>query len=43
MTLFAAFMVTVQVPVPVQEPPLHPINALPTAALAVNVTLVPVL
>lgn len=32
---------TVQVPVPVQAPPLHPVNTLPDAAAGVSVTLVP--
>src|SRR5215470_8726910 len=38
----AAFMVTVQVPVPVQPPPLQPENVEPAAGVAVNVTAVPV-
>ena len=42
-TVVAAFMVTVHVPVPVQPPPVHPANVEPDAALAVSVTLVPVL
>jgi len=37
----AILIVTVQLPVPVQPPPLHPIKSEPAAALADNVTLVP--
>ena len=37
----AALTVTVQVPVPVQPPPLQPENAEPAAGVAVNVTAVP--
>jgi hypothetical protein len=40
-TDWAAFIVTVQLPVPVQAPPLHPAKVEPVAALAVSVTLVP--
>jgi len=40
-TEVAAFMVTVQEPVPVQPPPLQPVNADPAAAAAVRVTDVP--
>ena len=36
-----AFITTVHVPVPVQAPPLHPVNTLPLAGDAVKVTLVP--
>ena len=39
-TVFAAFMVSVQVPVPVQAP-LQPAKVLPAAGVAVRVTLVP--
>jgi hypothetical protein len=39
-TEVAAFIVTVQVPVPVQ-PPLQPVNVDPAAGVAVNVTVVP--
>jgi len=41
-TVVAAFMVTVHVPVPVQPPPLQPVNVEPAAAAAVSVTDVPV-
>jgi hypothetical protein len=37
----AAFIVTVQVPVPEQPPPLQPLKVDPLAALAVRVTTVP--
>jgi hypothetical protein len=37
----AILIVTVQLPVPVQPPPLHPVKSEPAAALADNVTLVP--
>ena len=39
-TLWAALMVTVQIPVPVQAP-LQPANLEPAAGVGVNVTLVP--
>jgi hypothetical protein len=34
-------MVTVQVPVPEQPAPVHPVNCDPADAVAVNVTVVP--
>jgi len=37
----AAFIVTIQVPVPVQPPPLQPVNVEPVVAAAVSVTTVP--
>ena len=37
----AAFIVTVQEPVPVQPPPLQPVNVEPAAGVAVKVTAVP--
>jgi len=37
----AAFSVTAQVPVPVQPPPLQPVNVEPAAGAAVKVTMVP--
>ena len=37
----AALIVTVQVPVPVQPPPLQPVNVEPAAGVAVRVTAVP--
>src|SRR5258705_3117108 len=40
-TAGAAFMVTAQVPVPVQPPPLQPVNVEPAAGVAVRVTTVP--
>ncbi len=40
-TFVSAFMVTVQVPVPEQPPPLQPANAEPAAGWAVSVTWVP--
>jgi hypothetical protein len=40
-TVVAAFIVTVQVPLPVQPPPLHPVKVEPGAAAAVRVTAVP--
>lgn len=40
-TVAAAVRLTVQVPVPVQPPPLHPANVEPALAEAVRVTLVP--
>src|SRR5262245_23485840 len=40
-TVVAAFMVTVQAPVPAQPPPLHPVKAEPVAGVAVSVTTVP--
>jgi hypothetical protein len=40
-TVIAAFIVTVHVPVPLQPPPLHPKKLLPDPAVAVNVTCVP--
>ena len=36
-----AFIATVQVPVPVHAPPLHPVNTEPADAAAVKITLVP--
>lgn len=42
-TEVAAFMVTVHVPVPVQPPPDQPVKVEPDVALAVSVTLLPVL
>jgi len=41
-TVCAAFTVTLQVPVPVQPPPLQPVNVEPVAGVALNVTAVPV-
>jgi hypothetical protein len=41
LTLVAALMVTVHVPVPAQPPPLHPANVEPAAGAAVSVTTVP--
>ena len=41
MTDWAALIVTVQVPVPVQLPPLQPVNVEPAAGVAVSVTAVP--
>ena len=41
MTDWAALIVTVQVPVPVQLPPLQPVNVEPVAGVAVSVTAVP--
>jgi hypothetical protein len=40
-TLVVAFMVTLQVPVPEQPPPLHPLNVDPPLGAAVRVTTVP--
>jgi len=40
-TFCAAFIVTVQVPVPLQPAPLHPAKVDPSDAVAVNVTTVP--
>jgi len=40
-TDWAALIVTVQVPVPVQLPPLQPVNVEPAAGVAVSVTAVP--
>jgi hypothetical protein len=40
-TPVAPFMVTVQVPVPLQPAPLQPVNFEPDAAFAVSVTRVP--
>jgi hypothetical protein len=40
-TVAAALIVTVHVPVPVQPPPLQPLNVDPAAGVAVNVTAVP--
>ena len=40
-TVVAAVSVTVQVPVPVQPPPLQPAKVEPDAADAVSVTIVP--
>jgi hypothetical protein len=40
-TAWAALMVTAQVPVPVQPPPLQPVNVDPAAGVAVKVTAVP--
>ena len=40
-TVWAALIVTVHVPVPVQPPPLQPLNVEPAAGVAVNVTAVP--
>jgi len=42
-TVVAAFMVTVQLPVPEQPPPLQPEKVEPPAGLAVRVTAVPLL
>lgn len=42
-TVVLAFSVTVQVPVPVQPPPLHPAKVTPAAATAVKVAEVPLL
>jgi hypothetical protein len=42
-TLVAALMVTLQVPVPEQPPPLQPLNVDPPLAAAVRVTTVPLL
>src|SRR5437588_2390163 len=41
-TACAALIVTLQVPVPVQPPPLQPVNVEPAAGAAVRVTTVPV-
>ena len=41
MTVWAALIVTVQVPVPEQPPPLQPVNVEPAAGVAVSVTAVP--
>ena len=41
MTVCAALIVTVQVPVPEQPPPLQPVNVEPAAGAAVSVTAVP--
>ena len=40
-TVCAALIVTVQVPVPEQPPPLQPVNVEPAAGVAVRVTAVP--
>lgn len=40
-TLLAASIVTLQVPVPLQPPPLQPVNVLPEPGLAVKVTPAP--
>ncbi len=40
-TLVEPVIVTVQVPVPLQPPPLHPVNAMFASGVAVRVTLVP--
>src|SRR5207249_9066834 len=40
-TVVAAFSVTAQVPVPVQPPPLHPVNVDPAPGVAVRVTTLP--
>jgi hypothetical protein len=40
-TVLAAFMVTVQVPVPEQPAPVQPVNCDPADAVAARVTLVP--
>jgi hypothetical protein len=40
-TVWAALIVTVHVPVPVQPPPLQPLNVEPAAGVAVKVTAVP--
>src|SRR3954453_16032170 len=40
-TVVSAFIVTVQVPVPVQPPPLQPVKVEPAAGVAVRVTVVP--
>jgi hypothetical protein len=40
-TVLVAFRVTVQVPVPVQPPPLQPAKVEPFAGVAVRVTVVP--
>ena len=41
MTDVAALIVTLHVPVPVQPPPLQPVNVEPAAGVAVKVTAVP--
>ena len=41
MTVVVAFKVTVQGPVPVQPPPLQPLNVEPVAGVTVSVTAVP--
>src|SRR6267142_2525624 len=41
-TLWATLMVTVQVPVPVQPPPLQPVKVEPATGAAVRVTIVPI-
>ena len=43
MTFCAWVMLTVQVPVPEQPPPLQPVKVLPAAAVALSATLVPLL
>jgi hypothetical protein len=43
LTVFAALMLTVQVPVPEQPPPLQPVNVAVEDGMAVNVTSVPLL
>jgi hypothetical protein len=40
-TLFAASIVTTQLPVALVHAPLHPVNVLPVLAVAVSVTFVP--
>jgi len=40
-TAIAAVTVTVHVPVPVQPPPLQPVNVEPSSGIAVSVTTVP--
>jgi hypothetical protein len=40
-TLWLLVMVTLQAPVPIQPPPLHPVNVAPPVAVAVSVTVVP--
>ncbi len=42
-TVVAAFIVTLHVPVPEHPPPLQPLNVDPPVALAVRVTTVPLL
>ena len=40
-TVVAVFIITTQVPVPAQPPPLQPVNVEPALAAAVSVTVAP--